>query len=345
MNNDFQNIADPVTERRMRSGSIVRFLYACAIVIFIGILSWNFARGLLFLEGTGTISAKKMVIAYPFPVRIKSVNVTPGSDVKAGDVLATIESFEVEQLASRLAIQISELTSKLSDYEIRLKVAVKAEEAVQKRFVITKDILAKLETGNSTASSSQYKMQVYLENANASENYIRLSTEKEALVSQIQIINAQIKDLIQQQDKIYSFFEKGQILAKSDVVIGGDAPMVGQVFQSGEALFNLYDRNDLFVVWEMPLRRFVEPAIGDRVYITSGYFVIEGHIDSIYPLSTPQGSNRSVQYTGVFQGQTARVKNKGFDKFLPIESQVVVRMNYTSILNKVFAFFEPHIPR
>ncbi|NBQ40956.1 MAG: biotin/lipoyl-binding protein, partial [Alphaproteobacteria bacterium] len=85
----------------MRSGSIVRFLYACAIVIFIGILGWNFARGLLFLEGTGTISAKKMVIAYPFPVRIKSVNVTPGSDVKAGDVLLRLDD---TQTRANLAI-------------------------------------------------------------------------------------------------------------------------------------------------------------------------------------------------------------------------------------------------
>jgi hypothetical protein len=78
MNQNFNQIADPVAERRMRSGSIIRFLYASGMIILIVILSWNFARGLLFLEGTGTITAKKMVIAYPFPVRIKSVNVTPG---------------------------------------------------------------------------------------------------------------------------------------------------------------------------------------------------------------------------------------------------------------------------
>ena len=345
MTQDFKKLADPVAERRMRSGSIIRFLYASGIILLMVVLSWNFARGLLFLEGTGTITAKKMVIAYPFPVRIKSVNVTPGSDVKAGDVLATVESFEIEQLASRLTIQISDLTAKLADYEIRHVIAEKAEDAVKKRYTLTRELLQKLESGSATASSSQYKMQVYLENSNAAENYIRLATEKDALVTQIEIIKSQISDLKLQQDKIYAFFEKGQILAKSDVVIGGEAPMPGQVFQSGEAIFSLYDRNDLFVIWEMPLRRFIEPAVGDRVFITSGYFVIEGHIDAIYPLSTPQGANRSLQYTGIFQGQTARVKNRGFDKFLPIESQVVVRMNYTTILNKLFSILEPRIPR
>jgi hypothetical protein len=79
--------------------------------------------------------------------------------------------------------------------------------------------------------------------------------------------------------------------------------------------------------------------------MTSGYVVIEGHIDGIFPISTGQGSDRSTQFTGIFQGQRARIRNRGFDKFLPIDSQVIVRMSYSTLVERLFAMMEPRIPR
>jgi hypothetical protein len=91
----------------------------------------------------------------------------------------------------------------------------------------------------------------------------------------------------------------------------------------------------------MPLRRLVEPKVGDKVFITTGYSVLEGSVAVIYPISTNLGADRRDFYSTTPQGQTARVKNHGFDQLLPIDSAVTVRMNYTLALTRLFEMFQP----
>jgi len=91
----------------------------------------------------------------------------------------------------------------------------------------------------------------------------------------------------------------------------------------------------------MPLRRLVEPRIGDTVFIISGYSVIQGSISSLFSISTNLGADRRDFFSTTPQGQTARVTNQGFDQLLPIDSQVTVRMNYTTAMNRLFEMFKP----
>ena len=345
MKQELNAIIDPVDERRSRSGSLVRWIYAIGILIFFGILAWNFSRELFFLEGAGTISAKKTVIAFPFPVRINHVGVEPGTDVKKGDLIATIESFSVEQIASQIVIQTAEISAKIAEIEVRLGIAKGIEPFAHKRLVMTSDLLAKLEAGGAGAGSSQYKMQVYLDSVSAAEFHSKTLAEINGSVEQLLILKQQLVVLGVQHEKIKDLLRDGQVFASMDAVLSSQVPAQGEVIQAGTPLFTLYDRNELFVIWEMPLRRFVEPKVGDRVYMTSGYVVIEGHIDGIFPISTGQGSDRSTQFTGIFQGQRPRIRNRGFDKFLPIDSQVIVRMSYSTLVERLFAMMEPRIPR
>ena len=345
MKTELLNITDPVNERRSKSGSLVRAIYAIGIVAFFAIMSWNFARQLFFLEGTGTVSAQKRVVSFPFPVRVTSVNIVPGSDVKKGDLIGTVESFSVEQIGAQLVIQMSELGAKIAELEVRRTIAKELQPFTQKRMLALSDISAKLETGQSNSVSSQYKMQVYLDNVNAIEANTKINAEIKGISEQLAILK-QTQSVLENQFKdVKNMLNGGKIYADIDAVVSSEVPFLGEVIESGTALFTLYERSNLFVVWEMPLRRFVEPQIGDTVFITSGYSVIEGHIESIFPISTEQGSERSKQLNGVFQGQRAHIRNRGFDHFLPIESQVVVRMSYSTLVNRVFSMLEPKVPR
>ena len=345
MKADFRKIIDPVNERRSKSGAFVRAIYAIGIIIFFSIMAWNFGRELFFLEGTGVISSKKRVISYAFPVRVTAVNVVPGSDVHRGDLIANVESFSVEQIGAQLVIQIAELSAKIAELEIRKNIAMEIQPFTQKRMSASSDISAKLEAGVAGSGSSQYKMQVYLDHVSAAEANAKINSEIKGIFEQLIVVKKAQTVLEAQYSEIKSMLNGGQIYADIDAVVSADVPIPGEVIQAGVPVFTLFERNDLFVIWEIPLRRLVEPEVGDRVYITSGYSVIEGHIEAIFPISTGQGSNRSTQFTGTFQGQRARVRNRGFDHFLPIESQVVVRMSYTTLINRLFSMLEPRVPR
>ena len=345
MKSDFRKVIDPVNERRSKSGAFVRIIYAIGMILFFSVMAWNFGRELFFLEGTGIISAKKLVVSYPFPVRVKAIHVVPGSDVHKGDLIANVESFSVEQIGSQLVIQSAELAAKIAELEIRKSIATEIQPFTQKRMSASSEISAKLDAGAAGSGSSQYKMQVYLDQASAAEANAKITSEIKGIMEQLIILKKAETILQAQYREIKSMLNGGQVYAEIDAVISSDVPIPGEVLQAGVPLFTLFERNDLFVIWEMPLRRFVEPKVGDRVYITSGYSVIEGHIEAIFPISTSQGSNRSTQFTGVFQGQRARVRNRGFDDFLPIDSQVVVRMSYTTLIDRFFSMLEPRIPR
>ena len=345
MKSDFRKIIDPVNERRSKSGAFVRTIYAIGIIIFFSVMAWNFGRELFFLEGTGVISAKKIVVSYPFPVRVAAIHVVPGSDVHKGDLIANVESFSVEQIGSQLVIQSAELAAKIAELEIRKSIATEIQPFIQKRMSASSDISAKLEAGVSGSGSSQYKMQVYLDHVSAAEANAKINSEIQGIQEKLIILKKAQTILEAQYSEIKGMLNGGHIYADIDAVISADVPILGEVIQAGAPLFTLFERNDLFVIWEMPLRRFIEPKVGDRVYITSGYSVIEGHIEAIFPISTGQGSNRSTQFNGTFQGQRARVRNRGFDNFLPIESQVVVRMSYTTLINRLFSMLEPRMPR
>ena len=345
MKSDFRKIIDPVNERRSKSGAFVRTIYAIGIIIFFSIMAWNFGRELFFLEGTGVVSSKKRVTSYPFPVRVTAVNVVPGSDIHRGDLIANVESFSVEQIGAQLVIQIAELATKIADLEIRKNIAMEIQPFTQKRMSASSDISAKLEAGVAGSGSSQYKMQVYLDHVSAAEANAKINSEIKGILEQLIVLKKAQTVLEAQHSEIKSMLNGGQIYADIDAVVSADVPIPGEVIQAGIPVLTLFERNDLFVIWEIPLRRLVEPEVGDRVYITSGYSVIEGHIEAIFPISTGQGSNRSTQFTGTFQGQRARVRNRGFDHFLPIESQVVVRMSYTTLINRLFSMLEPRVPR
>ena len=95
----------------------------------------------------------------------------------------------------------------------------------------------------------------------------------------------------------------------------------------------------------MPLQRFIEPEVGDVVFISSGFETTDGTISDIYPISTSLGADRRDFFTTTPLGQTARVNNGGFDQLLPIDSQVVVRMNYSTALTRFVQLFSPIIPK
>ena len=296
---------------------------------------------MLFLEGHGTITAKRILISAPYSLHIESIEAIAGAAVRKGDVIAIISSFEVEKYQSDLLRTIAGLSSTESDLQIRASIAEASLAPAARRLAIARETTARFEAWPDDRTTAQYRIDIFRELSDATAFFTRAQAEVSEVGRQLALnkqnqtaLEARLADSIRQ-------FNEGRILAPIDGVVAFGIAEAGQSLPVGQAIGSVYDTTEIYIDWEMPLRRFVEPKVGDKVFITAGYSVIEGSVAKIYPLSSSLGANRHDYFSTTPQGQTARVENHGFDKLLPIDSSVTVRMSYTVALQKLFEVFQP----
>jgi multidrug resistance efflux pump len=335
------DIPDPVENRRSSSGRAVRMVYLLGLLGFAAFLAWHFLRFMVFLEGSGTITAKQSLISAPFTVHVDSIEVIAGSRVKRGEVIALVTSFEVEQYRSELLRSIADLTAREAELQIRLSIARASLAPAAKRLEIAQETTAQFQEYARGAQSSQYRIDIFRELSNAMEFHAHAEAEATEVARQLLRLEDSRQKLESRLAKADQDYNGGKIVSPIDGVVAFNIAMEGSTVLVGQAIGSVYDNTQIYIDWEMPLRRLVEPQVGDAVFITSGYSVIEGSISNIFPISTNLGADRRDFFSSTPQGQTARVKNHGFDTLLPIDSQVTVRMNYTIAMNRLFQLFRP----
>lgn len=335
------DIPDPVENRRSSSGRAVRLVYLFGLLGLALFLAWHFLRFIIFLEGSGTITAKQFQISVPYTVHIDNIEVVAGSRVKRGDVIAMISSFEVEQYQTKLLRSIADIVAREAELQIRLSIAQASLGPSAERLKIAEEITRRFQAFSSGSESSQYRIDIFRELSNAMA--FQAQAEAEATEVSKQLLR-QAENRLKLEARLalsVRDFNGGKILSPIDGVVTYDIALEGATVLVGKSIGSVYDTSDIYIDWEMPLRRLVEPKVGDVVFISSGYSVLEGEIAEIFPISTSLGADRRDFFSATPQGQTVRVKNQGFDQLLPIDSQVTVRMNYTTAMNRLFELFRP----
>lgn len=335
------DIPDPVENRRSSSGRAVRLVYLVGLLGFALFLAWHFLRFTIFLEGSGTITAKQFQISVPYPVHIDSIEVVAGSRVKRGDVIALVSSFEVEQYQTDLLRSIADIVAREAELQIRLSIAQASLGPSAERLKIAQEVTRRFQAFSSGSESSQYRIDIFRELSNAMA--FQAHAEAEATEVSRQLLR-QAENRLKLEARLalsVRDFNDGKILSPIDGVVAYGIAQEGSTILIGNPVGSVYDTSEIYIDWEMPLRRLVEPKVGDAVFISSGYSVMEGVITEIFPISTSLGADRRDFFSATPQGQTARVKNQGFDQRLPVDSQVTVRMNYTTAMNRIFELFRP----
>ena len=332
-------VPDPVENRRASSGRAVRVVYIAGLLVFGGYLAWHFLRFMVFLEGSGTITAKQFQISVPYAVHIDAIEVVPGSRVKRGDVIAVVNSFEVEEYRSGLLRSIAEMTTREAEFQIMLSIAQASLAPSAKRLEIAKETTKRFQEWARGAESSQYRIDIFRELSNAMEFNAHAEAEAAEVSRQLQRLSESRLKLEERLAEIEGKFNGGIIVSPIDGVVAFGIAKDGQTILAGQMIGSVYDTSAIFIDWEMPLRRLIEPRVGDTVFISSGFDTIEGTISAIYPISTNLGADRRDFFSATPLGQTARVKNHGFDELLPMDSQVTVRMNYSTAANRFVQLF------
>src|SRR5215471_19472779 len=88
------NIPDPVESRRRAAGRLVRIAYATIVFGILGFFVVYFGAPLVFLSGPGTVSSKRVVVSFPYTVRVTQMKVAPGVRVRKGEEIGQVSSPE-----------------------------------------------------------------------------------------------------------------------------------------------------------------------------------------------------------------------------------------------------------
>lgn len=318
--------ADPVQARRSRGGAIVRFLYGAGVIALIAYLLWAGGRSLLFLEGPGYVSAPKYVASTPYLSQVTHMNVSPGVEVEAGDIVAFTTSPQVERERTELLRLQLEQANREGELRIRLRIASATLAASKERLRFADESTAR--TDGSHSVSTSFKLELLRERSNA----ILLNAQAEAEAQEIRLeLDRSRTHMAEMQERIERLdrdFAKGVVTSPVAGIVGLAIAHDGQVVSPGQTIAEIFDVGASYIDWHVPSFRVLSPATGDIVFIYQGRRFVRGYVWEILHLAEADRSQNESLLRPARVKQVVRVKTLRENEDLPLHAEVTVRMNY-----------------
>jgi multidrug resistance efflux pump len=327
------NVPDPVESRRRAAGRLVRIAYATIVFGVLAFFIVYFGAPFVFLSGPGTVTATRYVISLPYTVDVGSINVGPGSTVKAGEEIAQVLSPEQDSIVATYMRALADITGRTAELRIKARVAQESLAAARSYLSVAEEAVERIDA--TSAATVTFRMEVLRERAAARKAVV--SQEAEVAESAIQL--ASLEQFIQQLqgrlDEVERHFERGRVVAPIAGTVSTNVAHIGQSLVAGTPIAEILDPTDIFVEWYIPNERLADPTVGKEVLVLFGNRRIPGKVAEILPVSgvyagTQQPLGRDRPAT-----QIARIRFDPGALPPPLNSTVYVHMHYTRLSARI----------
>jgi len=314
---------------------MVRVVYGAG-VLAVGIyFAWYFGRALLFLEGSGTVAAPVYDVSTPYLSKVVHMNVTSGIEVEEGDLIAKLTSPQLDSEVNELDRMLVEQSQTEADLRIRLRVALATVGLAKKNVELAEEAFGRLGPGGSGVTSLSYRMDVYRERSLAGLQLAQAEAEADEAEKQLDLFAANRRDIKIKQHDLLAAFDKGQVRAQVDGIVGNGLVHVGEVIKPGDRIAEIYDVSESYILWHLPSFSLRAPQVAEEVYVHYGSRILPGYVYEIQQIAEQApGINQSVLREKP-QQQVVLVKLVSSEERLPINAQVTVRMNYSDLLETI----------
>lgn len=336
------DIPDPVESRRTSSGRLVRIVYAIGIISLAVFLAWHFGKQLFMLEGPGIVTAKRYVISAPYTAQVVRMNIDPGEDVKIGDDIALVSSFEVEKYISDLLNLVVDQTTEETALRVKVAVSLSTHESTMKRLSAANDSVLRFENAlNRDAASLQYRSDIYREQAVAMLSVAQSNAEGAESAAQLSKLSENMGLIERQMSRINDKYRDGHILAPISGVISSRIAESGETIPAGGIIAEIFDTGDIYIDWTVPALRLIQPRVGDAVLISDGSNTFPGTISQLFSVSADfAGGNKSAM-SETKSGQIARVRADNLRKLVILNTNVSLRMSYLPSISDIIKHLTP----
>jgi HlyD family secretion protein len=330
-------IDDPVKARRSAAGGFVRTAYA-ALIIGLGlVLGWMVIKPAIYTESPGKVMAPDYVISTPYSARVIDVRVRTGERVRAGDIVATVRSPEIDALLANLSGALAAQTDAMTQLRIRRAVAEATLPAARARASSATRNARKLGDGD-CIGSSVFCAEIIREEALAS--VMLAQTEAEA-----NVITTEMRELVEAKQRVEKIYDQvvmnygtGHQSTPITGVVSARIAREGQSVGAGDSIVEVLDDSRPYVQWVLASSGIRQPQEGDPVYVLHGQRVMRARIASLLSVS-----DAAVASTSLFRppesGQLVLVKIDDGLAYPPMMAQVEVRYNYWRFMDSAVELY------
>ncbi|MBC7879986.1 MAG: efflux RND transporter periplasmic adaptor subunit [Anaerolineae bacterium] len=221
---------------------------------------------------------RSSTVSVPIAGRIQQISVDVGSRVRAGQIVATLNSTELGSAKADL------LSAKANLLAVKSRLLVSKSQSQRESYLAERGISSQRE---------KQEAQVQLSSAQAQYEGAKTAIQAaEARLLALGLVESEVSQLINGKDITPRLYARspvaGQVLVRK--------ARVGQVVQPGEALFNIADLSEVWVVLKVFQSDLGRLQVGDRVrFSVRGEQTVNGRVLLVSDTLDPQTRTADVR--------------------------------------------------
>lgn len=333
-----------VNQVRAGGKSLARRMYMFALATVGVILVSALLGPLFFLDADALVLKDRTVVSLDYNARVVQVNVRPGDEVKAGELLMTVTSTETLERMADLASKISAISSKEAALRARQMQLTTLGPVSRERRLRANNALKHLQDLASRQLTTAARVMDATRDAyEAEREEAQMAGELEVVKIELAAASASRRDLADTLTLIKKTFDGGRIFSPVDGTIGSKVPSPGNAIRIGDMALDLY-RGDIYVIGYLPTSRLFSVEAGDSVVVTDGKMRGRAKVIKVEAVAETLPAEFQSVFSARERQQSVRVELEDTAKSdFPIHGKVKVTglftpTNITSMLKTAIAF-------
>ncbi len=276
--------------------------------------------GVLGLRADGLVQRERVAAAAPYEARVRQILVRRGDRVRAGQVIAVLDSAAMARMLADLGAQKARLAADIARVEAKLTAAEALLPGAQMNAARMRGFADELERSRAGgAASLAYAQQIAASAYAADERLAGLRADQASAGEELRQIRAAFAEMQAAYDALRTEYDGGTLVAGADGYVGEMAAEPGEFLPSGGKVLEIYTGRP-YVVAYLTDGAFADAAEGDEVRISTPRETMRGIVQTVMPIvgTAPPELQRQMQ-----SGRIARIAFGG-DRDLATNQKVRV---------------------
>jgi multidrug resistance efflux pump len=275
------NQNDVYKSQGRRTRRVGRTLYLLFVLGFAIYLLSALTGHLLVLNASGLVTSDRFVIGAAYTARVVETRVAPGDKVRAGQVIARLESTEVLTSLAQLAQNMGLVEERRQSILNRRDVIAALMPVAERRLTTAKQGEMKLERDpDGLVTPQRYRSEVRQEAFEAERDLLTLRTEARSITSELVVVDVNIAEIRSAVDKMRQAYADGVVVATVDGTVSTTVASPGQVLNAGEPVLELLS-GPTYVLAYLSNGRLYDVMPGENVVLTNGVRTIDARVERV----------------------------------------------------------------
>jgi len=318
-----------VNQVRTGGKSAARRLYLLTLGAAAALVGYQLMGPMLFLDADGMARRNTHVVATDFVGRVEQVLVKPGDSVRAGDIIAVLQSHDSTGRLAELGARIVTIEARRSQLDGRLRSLEQLLPSAEERLARAKATLAKVADLNrrNLITAARFT-ELNREAFEAEKEVTQLMGEGRAVRDELDGVRRNLAQIETLDRDLRAAYDGGRVIATVGGTIGARVALPGTVVSRGQPIAEIH-HGDVFVTAFVPHGRFYELDRGDHVFVSDGVNRRAGRIARVERVSDQLPQEFQSTLKSIERHQLMRIALNEGDAPFAVPSKVRITGRYS----------------